>query len=110
MALNLLRNAMEAMAATNNEARFVSIRTRMLDDGQIEVSVSDKGCGVPANCADKLFTPFSTTKSSGMGMGLSISQAIVKAHGGGIGFYSNEGGGTTFWFTLPAVQRETHHE
>jgi len=43
-------------------------------------------------------------------MGLSISQAIVRAHGGDIGFRSNTGGGTTFWFTLPAAKRETHHE
>ena len=110
VALNLLRNGMEAMVATNDDAKVVSIRTCLLEDGQIEVSVSDKGCGVPEQYADKLFTPFSTTKSSGMGMGLSISQAIVRAHGGSIGFRGDDGGGTTFWFTLPAVKREIQHE
>jgi two-component system sensor kinase FixL len=110
VALNLLRNGMEAMAATDDNAGSITIRTRIREDGQVEISVSDQGCGVPEKYADKLFTPFSTTKSSGMGMGLSISQAIVRAHGGGIGFHSNDGGGTTFWFTLPAVKRETHHE
>ena len=55
---------------------------------------------------DKLFTPFSTTKKSGMGMGLSISQAIVRAHGGNIGFRNNDAGGATFSFTLPAATRE----
>jgi two-component system sensor kinase FixL len=110
VALNLLRNGMEATAACDNDARSVVISTRLLDDGQIEVDVSDRGCGVPEDYADKLFTPFSTTKTSGMGMGLSISQAIVRAHGGGIGFRNNDGGGTTFWFTLPALERETHHE
>jgi len=82
----------------------------MSGEGEIEIAVYDKGCGVPQDYADKLFTPFSTTKSSGMGMGLSISQAIVRAHGGSIGFRNNDDGGTTFWFTLPAVERESHHE
>ena len=110
VALNLLRNGMEAMIATDNEERSIAIRTRGSDNGQIEVSVSDRGCGVPQDYADKLFTPFSTTKTSGMGMGLSISQAIVRAHGGSIGFRNNDSGGTTFWFTLPAVERDKHHE
>jgi two-component system sensor kinase FixL len=110
VALNLLRNGMEAMVVADCDVRSVSIRTRMSGQGEIEVSVRDRGCGVPKDYADKLFTPFSTTKSSGMGMGLSISQAIVRAHGGGIGFRNNGGRGTTFWFTLPAVERETHHE
>ena len=110
VALNLLRNGMEAMIATDNEERSIAIRTRDCGDGQIEISVSDRGCGVPEDHADKLFTPFSTTKTSGMGMGLSISQAIVRAHGGSIGFRNNDGGGTTFWFTLPAVERDEHHE
>lgn len=111
VALNLLRNAMEAMIATDDaDERSVSIRICMLEGDQIEISVSDRGCGVPEDFADNLFTPFSTTKSSGMGMGLSISQAIVRAHGGSIGFRNNEGGGTTFWFTLPATGRGTHYE
>ena len=110
VALNLLRNGMEAMIATDNEERSIAIRTRGSDNGQIEVSVSDRGCGVPQDYVDKLFTPFSTTKTSGMGMGLSISQAIVRAHGGSIGFRNNDSGGTTFWFTLPAVERDKHHE
>jgi two-component system sensor kinase FixL len=108
VALNLLRNAMEAMVDSAAEARSVAIRTGMRDDGQVEIAVSDKGCGVSEPDADRLFTPFSTTKSSGMGMGLSISQAIVRAHGGSIGYRSNDGGGTTFWFTLPAAKREEH--
>ena len=110
VALNLLRNGMEAMLESEDEAKLVTIRTGMREDGQIEISVSDRGCGVTEPDADKLFTPFSTTKSSGMGMGLSISQAIVRAHGGSIGFHSNDGVGTTFWFTLPAVRRESHNE
>jgi two-component system sensor kinase FixL len=78
----------------------------MRDGNFVEVSVTDRGCGVPRECVDRLFTPFSTTKKSGMGMGLSISQAIVRAHGGEIDFRGNDNGGTTFWFTLPAVERD----
>ena len=67
--------------------------------------MTDCGGGVPENRIDKLFTPFSTTKKSGMGMGLSISQAIISAHGGRIGFHNNETCGAKFWFTLPAAKQ-----
>jgi len=110
VALNLLRNGMEAMVGSDDDARSVSIRTCMSEEGKVEISVRDKGCGVPEDYTDKIFTPFSTTKSSGMGMGLSISQAIVRAHGGSIGFSNNDDGGTTFWFTLPGIERDTRHE
>ena len=108
VALNLLRNGMEAMLAANCcDSKSISIRTRLLRENEIEVSVTDCGVGVPAGRMDKLFIPFSTTKKSGMGMGLSISQAIVRAHGGRIDFYNNDAGGATFWFTLPAAERES---
>jgi two-component system sensor kinase FixL len=102
---------MEAMMATDaRDGRSVTIRTRMRAGNMIEVSVTDKGRGVPQEYADRLFTPFSTTKKSGMGMGLSISQAIVRAHGGRIDFRNNDSGGATFWFTLPATRREMQDE
>ena len=108
VALNLLRNGMEAMLAADccNE-KSIKIHTRLLEDKEVEVAVTDCGFGVPDDHVDKLFTPFSTTKKSGMGMGLSISQAIVRAHGGRIDFRNNETRGATFWFTLPAAERET---
>lgn len=108
VALNLLRNGMEAMLAAGccNE-KCIQIRTRRVEDNEVEISVTDCGHGVPDEYADKLFTPFSTTKTSGMGMGLSISQAIVRAHGGRIDFHNNETRGATFWFTLPAADRES---
>lgn len=107
VALNLLRNGMEAMLpAQPGRDRIVKISTRLTADGQILVTVKDNGRGVRDDCIDKLFTPFSTTKKSGMGMGLSISQAIVRAHGGRIDFRNNDGNGATFWFTLPAVRQE----
>jgi two-component system sensor kinase FixL len=111
VALNLLRNGMEAMVAdAGGSDGSILVRTRMREGNEIEISVRDEGCGVPDEYADKLFNPFATTKKSGMGMGLSISQAIVRAHGGGIGFRNNDSGGTTFWFTLPAAEQETNHE
>ena len=103
VALNLLRNGMEAMVAAESEGRSVNIRTRVRDEGDIEVAVIDTGSGVQEKNVDKLFTPFSTTKKSGMGMGLSISQAIIKAHGGQLDFHNNDTGGATFCFTLPAA-------
>jgi len=107
VALNLLRNGMEAMvAADDSNGRSVNVQTRVRDSGDIEVAVIDTGCGVREENVDKLFTPFSTTKKSGMGMGLSISQAIIRAHGGQLDFHNNDTGGATFWFTLPAATRE----
>ena len=90
--------------------KMVVIRTRGLNEKEVEVSVSDCGFGVPEDNIDKLFTPFSTTKKSGMGMGLSISQAIVRAHGGRIDFRNNDARGATFWFTLPAANSEPNDE
>ena len=111
VALNLLRNGMEAMVAVDDSnRRAVQVKTRVRDAGDIEVAVIDTGCGVQEENVDKLFTPFSTTKKSGMGMGLSISQAIIKAHGGQLDFYNNDTGGATFWFTLPAATQEIRDE
>ena len=107
VALNLLRNGMEAMLAANCCGdKTIVIRTRRLDEKKIEISVTDCGFGVADENIEKLFTPFSTTKKSGMGMGLSISQAIIRAHGGHINFRNNESRGATFWFTLPTANRE----
>ena len=68
---------------------------------QLRVDVIDRGHGIPQSVRDSLFNPFFTTKSGGMGMGLAISQTIVKSHGGTLGFEDNPGGGTTFYVTLP---------
>jgi two-component system sensor kinase FixL len=107
VALNLLRNAMEATVANGgHKERSVTIRSRRQGGDKVEIIVTDRGCGVPEDRIDKLFTPFSTTKKSGMGMGLSISQAIIRAHGGSIEFHNNEDGGATFSFTLPAANQE----
>ncbi len=111
VALNLLRNGMEAMiSADERKGCPIKITTRLNDEKEIEVAVTDCGGGVPESRIDKLFTPFSTTKKSGMGMGLSISQAIIRAHGGRIGFNNNDACGAKFWFALPAAKHGSHNE
>jgi len=100
--VNLMRNAMEAMAAS--ECRELSIATMLREDGLIEIGIADTGPGLAPAVAATLFSPFVTTKSTGMGVGLSICQAIIAAHGGRIWAEPNEGGGTVFRFTLPTSE------
>ncbi len=76
-------------------------RTSMSAGGEVEVAVSDTGSGLPADKAEQLFTPFFTTKSNGMGLGLAISRMIIEAHGGHLWLTSNRKRGVTFRFTLP---------
>lgn len=105
--LNLLRNGMEAMQSIDcRRASTIGIRTRLRGDGCVEIAVIDKGTGVADDAAEMLFAPFSTTKKSGMGMGLSISRAIVTAHGGNLNYRNNRGAGATFFFTLPPAEQE----
>jgi len=111
VALNLLRNGMEAMQSVDcRDGNTIGLRTRLDNDGNIEVAVIDKGSGVSDGVADTLFAPFSTTKKSGMGMGLSISRAIITAHGGRLDFRNNEDCGATFFFTLPPADRGANNE
>jgi signal transduction histidine kinase len=98
--LNLIMNAMEAMNNVDNSAREIVITTQNLDEDQVVASVEDSGTGLDPNAATRIFEPFYTTKSGGMGMGLSISRSIVESHGGRLWATANEGPGTTFHFTL----------
>jgi len=101
VALNLMRNAVEAMEETPQ--RELVVGARPAPDQMVEVFVSDTGYGISPEVQDQLFRPFMTTKPHGMGVGLSISRTIVEAHGGKIWVGPNPGGGTIFRFTLPAV-------
>ena len=96
--LNLIRNAVEAMANAP-EPRLV-IATAPTESEMIEVSVADFGPGLPSEVREKLFQPFVTTKSGGMGVGLSICRSIVEAHGGRLWAEDRPGGGTVFRFTV----------
>ncbi|RFB76478.1 PAS domain-containing sensor histidine kinase [Methylovirgula sp. 4M-Z18] len=99
--LNLIRNGIEAMQ--DMETRHLEITTRISAPGTVQVGIADTGLGVSAEIAAKLFQPFNTTKSRGMGVGLSISRTIVEAHGGRLWAEPNPGGGTVFRFTLPVA-------
>ncbi|MGE5504664.1 MAG: PAS domain S-box protein [Actinomycetota bacterium] len=98
--LNLVRNAMEAMNNAPRAAREVEVDIEASAD-EVLVRVADHGPGVPAEVADKLFTPFFTTKDEGMGMGLNICRSIIEFHRGRLWFEPNAGGGALFQFTLP---------
>lgn len=100
---NLIRNAVEAMAEVRSSSRKLTISTRPVADHRIEISVADSGPGVSALVGDRLFRPFVSTKKHGLGVGLSISRAIVESHGGDIWVEPNLDGGAVFKFTLPSV-------
>ncbi|HET9448848.1 MAG TPA: ATP-binding protein [Steroidobacteraceae bacterium] len=101
--LNLILNANEAMvSAKDGEQRRLSIATTLANDGGVLVSVSDTGCGIPADAIGRIFDSFYTTKARGLGLGLSISKMIVEAHGGRIWALNNSGAGATVCFTLPS--------
>jgi len=99
--VNLLRNAMEAMAESGR--RELTVTNARVADAMIEIAVSDTGPGFAENVRSNLFQPFFTTKEAGMGVGLSISRTIIEAHGGQMRAETNEAGGATFRFTLPAA-------
>jgi PAS domain S-box-containing protein len=103
--LNLIRNAIDAMDDTEAPERKVIVRTGLREDGNIEVTVTDHGCGLDEGSEARVFEPFFTTKETGIGMGLAISRSIVTAHGGRLWFTRNPDRGTTFSFTIPVAVR-----
>jgi len=104
--LNLVINGIEAMQSVTNRPRELVIRTHQDEARHILVTVRDCGVGVAAENADRLFDAFFTTKSAGMGMGLSICRSIIEAHGGRLSMADSAGPGATFQFTLPLYQED----
>jgi signal transduction histidine kinase len=98
--LNLVMNGIEAMQSVRDRSHELVVRSGQ-HQTQVLVSVTDCGVGISAENADRLFNPFFTTKSSGMGMGLSICRSIMEAHGGRLWATANTSIGATFQFTLP---------
>lgn len=98
--LNLLRNAIDALSAVTGRKQ-ITIETHLLDNEEIRVTIVDNGPGLPDNVKDKLFSPFTTTKEKGMGIGLSLSQGIIQAHKGRLELDFSSSAGTSFSFTLP---------
>ena len=107
VALNLIRNAIEAMETVSR--RELTIAVKRQKDAAL-FSVTDTGTGIAPEIAQHLFEPFVTSKPNGMGVGLSICRTIIEAHGGRIVADSNKGGGTIFEFTIPLADAEESHE
>jgi two-component system, LuxR family, sensor kinase FixL len=107
LVLNLVRNAIEALAEVPPESREVIVRTSCNDEKEVVVCVSDRGPGVSASIAPHLFSPFFTTKSAGTGLGLAMSRTIAQANSGRLDFRPNLPTGSCFTLTLPAAQPET---
>jgi C4-dicarboxylate-specific signal transduction histidine kinase len=99
--LNLVMNAIEAMASVTDRPRALSIRSMTHEHDHVKLTVQDTGVGIAANHRDELFSAFFTTKPGGMGMGLSISRSIIEAHGGRLWAAPNEPHGAIFHFSLP---------
>jgi len=99
--LNLIRNAIDAMEDVPAEEREVVVRTAMRGSAEVEVTIADRGSGLPKE-VERMFQPFFTTKPDGLGVGLSISRSIVGDHGGRMWCAPNPIGGAVFGFTLPA--------
>lgn len=110
VALNLIRNAIDAMDGRPLRRLTISVTTDPDDRHSARISVADTGSGVDPEVLARLFQPFVSTKLKGMGVGLSICRTIVEAHGGRIWADSNGDGGATFCFTLPLAELETSDE
>ena len=103
--LNLLRNGMEAVAQPDKNGETIVLKASK-NDGVVTISIIDGGSGISTLSAEQLYQPFVSSKEEGMGLGLSISQSIINAHGSELLYKNNKQQGTTFYFTLPAAKHE----
>jgi len=107
VALNLIRNAIEAMA--DSPVKELTISVSALADDMAQVAIADTGPGLAPDMVDRLFQPFVSSKPTGLGVGLSICRTIIDAHGGTLAATGNDRGGATFTFTLPFATSEPAH-
>lgn len=106
--VNLMRNAIEAMADSVTKKLHIGVTS--IDDDRVEIAVTDSGSGIDQELGHRLFDPFASTKGDGMGLGLSICRTIIEAHGGSIGVEPNPEGGTIFRITLEKAGQEQDDE
>jgi signal transduction histidine kinase len=102
--MNLMLNAIEAMKDTGGE---MTIRSGLNQEGQLLISISDTGVGLPAASSERIFDAFHTTKPQGTGMGLAITRSIVESYGGRVWAKPNERAGAIFYLTIP-IEAEAH--
>jgi C4-dicarboxylate-specific signal transduction histidine kinase len=93
-------NALDAMSAVIDRSRILSIRVDMDSPNSVLIAMQDTGIGIEPERMKQIFEPFHTTKTHGLGLGLSISRSIIEAHGGSLWMTPNDGPGVTFQFTL----------
>ncbi|MCS3759842.1 PAS domain S-box protein [Bradyrhizobium centrosematis] len=106
--INLVMNGIEAMQANVDRPRELAIRScRADDDDRLLLTVTDRGVGLGKDVKERIFSPFFTTKSGGLGMGLSICRSIIEAHAGRLSAFQNEGRGATFQIALPLSHKDT---
>src|SRR5262249_30104560 len=101
--LNLVRNAVDAMSEVNGRPRDMLVRVDGDDEGRARLVVKDTGVGLEPRDAERVFDAFYTTKSDGMGIGLSLSRSIIESHGGKLWAEPNDGPGVTFSFLIPRL-------
>jgi len=104
--INLILNAVDAMSEAANNTRTLTIRSMPVEGKEILISVADTGGGIPSGREEKIFEPYHTTKTRGLGLGLSMSRSIVVAHGGRLWAQNQAPHGATFHFTVPKWQSE----
>jgi signal transduction histidine kinase len=105
--LNLVVNAIEAMAPIADRQKILVVRTERTLTGEVSVAVEDTGVGLDPTSTDRIFDPFFTTKQNGLGMGLSICRSIVEAHGGRLSTSPRSPCGARFSFTVPTMTQTT---
>jgi len=104
--LNLVRNGLEAPADETGGARELVLATSLTPEGDVEIAIRDNGAGPSAQALERMFDPFFSTKPEGTGLGLPISNTVVRAHGGSLGYRPNLPRGACFFIRLPAVPPE----
>jgi signal transduction histidine kinase len=105
--LNLMMNAMDAMAGTNDRRKELLLRSRRESANEILVQIEDCGIGLSPDTAGRIFEPFFTTKPQGIGMGLSISRSIIESHKGRLWATPRPAGGAIFQFAIPVHSQDT---